>query len=128
MDRREFLRRSAAASAIAAAVEPTAHGANIITESQFTRLKWSMAFAKSFSFFSSIPMPYSRNAEENAPSSAITTFAAARFGIRNTLSGISGSRRLAWMPTKAASANRPPPSVRRVSAEPQPASLVRTMP
>lgn len=43
MDRREFLRRSAAASAVAAAVQPAAHATNIITESQFTRMKWSKA-------------------------------------------------------------------------------------
>jgi nitrate reductase NapA len=43
MDRREFLRRSAAASAIAAATSSPADAANIITESQFTRMKWSKA-------------------------------------------------------------------------------------
>jgi nitrate reductase NapA len=43
MDRREFLRRSAATAAIAAAIDQPAHGANIITESQFTRMKWSKA-------------------------------------------------------------------------------------
>jgi nitrate reductase NapA len=42
MNRRQFLRRSAAASAIAAASVP-ASGQNIITESQFTKLKWSKA-------------------------------------------------------------------------------------
>jgi nitrate reductase NapA len=41
MNRRQFLRRSAAASAIAAATAGEA--ANIITESQFTRMKWSKA-------------------------------------------------------------------------------------
>lgn len=39
--RREFLKDSALASALAAA--GTADGANIITESQFTRMKWSKA-------------------------------------------------------------------------------------
>lgn len=43
MDRREFLRRSAATAAIAAALDQPAQGANIITESQFTRMKWSKA-------------------------------------------------------------------------------------
>jgi nitrate reductase NapA len=44
MDRRQFLRRSAAASAIAAATAGTpVSSQNIITESQFTRLKWSKA-------------------------------------------------------------------------------------
>ena len=43
MDRREFLRRSAATAAIAAALDQPAHGANIITESQFTKMKWSKA-------------------------------------------------------------------------------------
>src|SRR5688572_28904312 len=44
MDRREFVRRSMASSAIAAAVASApAAGQNIITESQFTRLKWSKA-------------------------------------------------------------------------------------
>ena len=42
MDRRQFLRRSAAASAIAAA-SSTAPAQNIITESQFTKLQWSKA-------------------------------------------------------------------------------------
>ena len=49
-----------------------------------------------------------------APSSAMTTFADARFGSRKTLSGISGSRRFAWMATKAASASGPPVRVSRV--------------
>ncbi len=44
MNRRQFLRRSAATSAIAAAAaSTTATGQNIITESQFTKLKWSKA-------------------------------------------------------------------------------------
>lgn len=42
MNRRQFLRRSAAASAIAAA-SGSAPAQNIITESQFTKLKWSKA-------------------------------------------------------------------------------------
>lgn len=42
MNRRQFLRRSAAASAIAAA-SSNAAAQNIITESQFTKLKWSKA-------------------------------------------------------------------------------------
>lgn len=42
MNRRQFLRRSAAASAIAAA-SSNASAQNIITESQFTKLKWSKA-------------------------------------------------------------------------------------
>ncbi|GFE91802.1 nitrate reductase catalytic subunit NapA [Steroidobacter agaridevorans] len=42
MNRRQFLRRSAAASAIAAA-SSNAPAQNIITESQFTKLKWSKA-------------------------------------------------------------------------------------
>lgn len=42
MDRRTFLRRSVAASAIAAA-SGVSSAQNIITESQFTRLKWSKA-------------------------------------------------------------------------------------
>ncbi len=40
--RREFLKDSAVASAVAAAAG-SAEGANIITESQFTRMKWSKA-------------------------------------------------------------------------------------
>jgi nitrate reductase NapA len=43
MNRRDFLRRSAATAAIAAAVEQPAQASNIITESQFTRMKWSKA-------------------------------------------------------------------------------------
>ncbi len=44
MNRREFLRRSAVASAIAAASGATPTPAsNIITETQFTRMKWSKA-------------------------------------------------------------------------------------
>ena len=43
MDRRQFLRRSAATAAIAAALDQPAQGANIITDSQFTRMKWSKA-------------------------------------------------------------------------------------
>ncbi|HEY0938657.1 MAG TPA: periplasmic nitrate reductase subunit alpha [Steroidobacter sp.] len=42
MNRRQFLRRSAAASAIAAA-SGSAPAQNIITESQFTKLRWSKA-------------------------------------------------------------------------------------
>ncbi|WP_129649213.1 nitrate reductase catalytic subunit NapA [Peristeroidobacter agariperforans] len=42
INRRQFLRRSAAASAIAAA-SSNAPAQNIITESQFTKLKWSKA-------------------------------------------------------------------------------------
>ena len=42
MNRRQFMRNSAAASAIAAA-SATAPAQNIITESQFTKLKWSKA-------------------------------------------------------------------------------------
>jgi nitrate reductase NapA len=42
MNRRQFLRRSAAASAIAAA-SGSVPAQNIITESQFTKLKWSKA-------------------------------------------------------------------------------------
>jgi len=42
LNRRQFLRRSAAASAIAAA-STDAPAQNIITESQFTKLKWSKA-------------------------------------------------------------------------------------
>ena len=42
LNRRQFLRRSAAASAIAAA-SADAPAQNIITESQFTKLKWSKA-------------------------------------------------------------------------------------
>src|SRR5687767_4343342 len=42
MNRRQFMRRSAAASAIAAA-SSNAPAQNIITESQFTKLKWSKA-------------------------------------------------------------------------------------
>src|SRR5512138_701130 len=42
ISRREFLKDSAVASALAAAAG-TADGANIITESQFTRMKWSKA-------------------------------------------------------------------------------------
>ncbi|WP_129779051.1 nitrate reductase catalytic subunit NapA [Peristeroidobacter soli] len=42
LNRRQFLRRSAAASAIAAASQ-NAPAQNIITESQFTKLKWSKA-------------------------------------------------------------------------------------
>ena len=41
--RREFLKDSAVASALAAAGAGSARGANIITESQFTRMKWSKA-------------------------------------------------------------------------------------
>ncbi len=41
--RREFLKDSAVASALAAAGARTAHGANIITESQFTQMQWSKA-------------------------------------------------------------------------------------
>ncbi|HMN47429.1 MAG TPA: periplasmic nitrate reductase subunit alpha [Povalibacter sp.] len=43
MNRRQFLRRSAAASAIAAATAAPSQASNIITESQFTRMKWSKA-------------------------------------------------------------------------------------
>jgi nitrate reductase NapA len=44
MNRRDFMRRSALASAVAAAARPDGVSAsNIITESQFTRMKWSKA-------------------------------------------------------------------------------------
>jgi nitrate reductase NapA len=43
ISRREFLKDSAIASALAAAGATQASAANIITESQFTRLKWSKA-------------------------------------------------------------------------------------
>jgi nitrate reductase NapA len=43
ISRREFLKDSAIASALAAAGATQSNAANIITESQFTRLKWSKA-------------------------------------------------------------------------------------